>query len=114
MFKIGIILSMIGIIWISAIFIESNKISEEFILESQHSHKIQIDLEGAGIGYYKIFMPEFLKYKIFVQVLDENKNIISEKVSIAAEFISTANAHLNPDISRPQLKPPAPENRSTK
>ena len=79
MFKIGIILSIIGIIWISAIFIESNKISEEFILESQHSHKIQIDLEGAGIGYYKIFMPEFLKYEIFVQVLDENKNIISEK-----------------------------------
>jgi len=36
-------------------------------------------LEGAGIGYYKIFMPEFLKYEIFVQVLDENKNIISEK-----------------------------------
>ena len=79
MFKIGIILSVIGIIWISAIFIESNKISEEFVLESQHSHKIQIDLEGAGIGYYKIFMPEFLKYEIFVQVLDENKNIISEK-----------------------------------
>ena len=78
MFKIGIILSMIGIIWISVIFIESNKISEEFILESQHSHKIQIDLEGAGIGYYKIFMPEFLKYKIFVQILDENENIISE------------------------------------
>ena len=79
MFKIGIILSVIGIIWISAIFIESNKISEEFVLESQHSHKIQIDLEGAGIGYYKILMPEFLKYEIFIQILDENKNIISEK-----------------------------------
>jgi len=79
LFKIGIILSVIGIIWTSIIFVESNKISEEFTLESQHSHKIQLNFEGEGIGYYKILMPEFLKYKIFVQVLDESGNIISEK-----------------------------------
>ena len=79
LFKIGIILSVIGSIWTSGIFLESNKISEEFTLESQHSHKIQLNFEGNGIGYYKIFMPEFLKYKIFVQVLDDNENIISEK-----------------------------------
>ena len=77
--KIGIILSVIGVIWTSAIFLESEKISEEYILESQHSHKIQLNFDGSGIGYYKIFMPEFLKYKIFVQVLDDDKNIISEK-----------------------------------
>jgi hypothetical protein len=79
LFKIGIILSVIGIIWTSGIFLESNKISEEFTVESQHSHKIQLNFEGNGVGYYKIFMPEFLKYKIFVQVLDDNENIISEK-----------------------------------
>lgn len=61
------------------IFVERDKISEEFILESQHSHKIQLDFEGDGIGYYKIFMPEFLKHKVFVQVLNNNENIISEK-----------------------------------
>jgi len=77
--KIGIILSVIGIIWTSGIFIESNKISEGFTLESQHAHKIQLNFEGNGVGYYKIFMPEFLKYKIFVQVLDGDENIISEK-----------------------------------
>jgi len=77
--KIGIILSVIGVIWTSAIFIESDKISEEYTLESQHSHKIQLNFDGSGIGYYKILMPEFLKYEIFVQVLDDDKNIISEK-----------------------------------
>lgn len=77
--KIGIILSVIGVIWTSVIFIESDKISEEYTLESQHSHKIQLNFDGSGIGYYKILMPEFLKYEIFVQVLDNNKNIISEK-----------------------------------
>ena len=61
------------------IFVESDKISEEFMLESQHSHKIQLNFEGDGVGYYKIFMPEFLKYKIFVQVLNNDENIISEK-----------------------------------
>jgi len=70
---------VVGIIWTSMIFVEGDKISEEFILESQHSHKIQLDFEGDGIGYYKIFMPEFLKYKVFVQVLNNNENIISEK-----------------------------------
>jgi len=77
--KIGIILSIIGVIWTSAIFIESEKISEEYTLESQYSHKIQLNFDGSGIGYYKILMPEFLKYEIFAQVLDENDNIISEK-----------------------------------
>jgi hypothetical protein len=79
LFKIGIILSVIGVIWTSAIFVEGEKISEEFTLESQQSHKIQLYFEGVGIGYYKILMPEFLKYEIFAQVIDENKNIISEK-----------------------------------
>jgi len=79
LFKIGIILSVIGVIWTSAIFIESEKISEEYTLESQNSHKIQLNFDGNGIGYYTIFMPEFLKYEIFVQVLDDDKNIISEK-----------------------------------
>ena len=77
--KIGIILSIIGVVWTSAIFIESEKISEEYTLESQQSHKIQLNFDGSGIGYYTIFMPEFLKYEIFVQVLDDDKNIISEK-----------------------------------
>ncbi len=77
--KIGIILSIIGVIWTSAIFIESEKISEDYTLESQQSHKIQLNFDGSGIGYYTIFMPEFLKYEIFVQVLDDDKNIISEK-----------------------------------
>ena len=79
LFKIGIILSVIGIIWTSVIFVEGEKISDEFTLEPLESHKIQSYFEGEGVGYYKILMPEFLKYKIFAQVLDEDENIISEK-----------------------------------
>ena len=78
-FKIGIILGIIGIIWISIIFLQTDKISEEFQLESLNSHKLQLDFEGEDIGYYKIFMPEFAGEEVFVQILDTKKSVISEQ-----------------------------------
>ena len=78
-FKIGIILGIIGIIWISIIFLQTDKISEEFQLESLNSHRLQLDFEGEDIGYYKIFMPEFAGEEVFVQILDTKKSVISEQ-----------------------------------
>ena len=78
-FKIGIILGIIGIVWISIIFLQTDKISEEFQLESLNSHKLQLDFEGEDIGYYKIFMPEFAGEEVFVQILDTKKSVISEQ-----------------------------------
>ena len=66
-------------IWISLVFVEGEKITEQFLLEPSNSHNVNLDFQGNGIGYYKIFMPEYLGYEIFVQVLDNNKNIISEQ-----------------------------------
>jgi len=77
--KIGIILSIIGMVWISIEFLEGDRISEEFVLKSQSANSINLDFEDTGIGYYKIFMPEYLGYKIFVQVIDNDENIISEQ-----------------------------------
>ena len=77
--KIGIILSILGVIWISVEFLEGERISEQFLLESSDSHSLNLNFEGEGIGYYKIFMPEYLGYEIFVQILDNDKNIISEQ-----------------------------------
>jgi len=66
-------------IWISLVFVEGEKITEQFLLEPSNSHDVNLDFQGDGIGYYKIFMPEYLGCEIFVQVLDNNKNIISEQ-----------------------------------
>ena len=79
LFKIGIILSILGMIWISVEFLEGDKVSEQFLLESGESYKLSQNFEGNDIGYYKIFMPEYLGYEIFVQILDNQKNIISEQ-----------------------------------
>ncbi len=77
--KIGIILSVAGMIWISVIFSEGNRVTEEFLLDPSKSYSIKSDFIGKDIGYYKIFMPEYSGQEIFVQVLDNNQNIISEQ-----------------------------------
>ena len=67
-------------IWISFVFLQGDKISEEIVLKSTNSHDIELNFNGKGIGYYKVFMPEFVGNQIFVQILDRNQNIISEEI----------------------------------
>jgi flagellar hook assembly protein FlgD len=38
-----------------------------------------LNFNGKGIGYYKVFMPEFARNQVFVQILDNNQNVISEE-----------------------------------
>ena len=66
-------------IWISFVFLQGDKISEEIVLKSTNSYDTELNFEGKGIGYYKVFMPEFSGEQIFVQILDNNQNIISEE-----------------------------------
>ena len=77
--KIGITLCIIGIIWTTIVFLEGDRILEEFMLEPSNSHNIKLDFEGKDIGYYKTFMPEYSGEELFIQVFDNNKNIISEQ-----------------------------------
>ena len=79
-FKIGLVLSVIGMIWISFVFLQGDRIYEEIILKSTNSHDIELNFNGKGIGYYKVFMPEFAGNQVFVQILDRNQNIISEEI----------------------------------
>ncbi len=78
--KIGIGLTIIGIVWLSFIFNEGDKIWEEFSLTSKDSFEIQMDFKGSDIGYYKVFMPNFSGKGVFIQVLDQNRNVISDNI----------------------------------
>ena len=80
LFKIGLVLSIIGIIWISFVFLQGGRIYEEVVLKSTNSHDMELNFNGKGIGYYKVFMPEFAGDQVFVQILDRNQNIISEEI----------------------------------
>jgi len=66
-------------IWISIVFLQGGRISEEFPLESSNSFSMNLDFVGEDIGYYKVFMPEFAGDEIFAQVLDSSDNVISEQ-----------------------------------
>lgn len=66
-------------IWISFVFLQGDKISEEFVLKSTNSYDMELSFSGKDIGYYKIFMPEFTGEQVFVQILDDNLNVISEE-----------------------------------
>lgn len=66
-------------IWISFVFLQGDRILENTMLKPYSSHELWLDLNGIGIGYYKILMPEFKGEQLFVQILDKNNNIISEQ-----------------------------------
>ena len=70
---------MIGMIWISFVFLQGDRISEEFVLKPTNSHDVELNFDEKGIGYYKVFMPEFVGNQVFIQILDKNQNIISEE-----------------------------------
>jgi len=80
LFKVGIGLTILGMIWLSVIFDEGNRISESFSLKSSDSTEIEMNFEGKDIGYYKIFMPEFSGEGVSVQILDQNQNVISDEI----------------------------------
>ena len=80
MFKVGIALTILGMVWLAVIFNEADKISDIFSLKSSDSTEIEMNFEGKDIGYYKIFLPEFSGEEVFVQILDQNQNIISDEI----------------------------------
>ena len=60
-FKIGFVLIVIGMIWISVIFNETEKNHNSAILKKSNSMESKLEFFGEDIGYYKVYMPEFTK-----------------------------------------------------
>jgi len=78
-FKIGLVLVVIGMIWVSIVFNETEKIHDSIILKKSNSMESKLEFTGKDIGYYKVYMPEFVKENVFVQILDKNLNVIQEQ-----------------------------------
>jgi hypothetical protein len=78
-FKIGLVLVVIGMIWVSVIFNETEKNHDSTLLKESNSIESKLEFSGNGIGYYKIYMPEFNDENVFVQILDKNLNVIQEQ-----------------------------------
>jgi hypothetical protein len=75
----GLILSIIGVIWLGVIFWQAEKVSESFSLEPTQTTTLDIMLEDSGIAFYKIFSLNFAGDTIFIQIIDSNENVIVDK-----------------------------------
>jgi hypothetical protein len=76
---VGLVLVIIGVIWTSLIFDETEKMHDSILLKKSNSFEVKTEFIGSDIGYYKFYMPGFSGNEIFVQVLDTKNNIIQEQ-----------------------------------
>jgi hypothetical protein len=79
LFKIGLVLVIIGMVGVSLTFNETEKTHDSVLLKESNSFKTKSEFTGSDIGYYKFYMPEFSGEEIFVQILDTKDNIIQEQ-----------------------------------
>ena len=79
-FKIGLVLVIVGIVWTAFIFDETEKKYDSILLKESNSFETKLEYSGEGIGYFKLYMPEFAGEEIFVQILDPKDNVIQEQM----------------------------------
>ena len=78
-FKISLVLVIVGMLWVSLVFNETEKVYDSILLKQSNSIEVKSEFLGVDIGYYKLYMPEFVGEEVFVQVLDDSDNVIEEQ-----------------------------------
>jgi len=77
--KLGLGLTIVGIVWISFIFVETEKTHDTILLKQSDSFELKLEFTGIDIGFYRVYMPEFSGEEVFVQILDAKDNVIREE-----------------------------------
>lgn len=77
LFKIGLILSIIGIVFVGYEFSQGEKISQTFLLENEQTKSLDLRLQDSGIGFYKISIPD-LGDSVFIQIVDSRHNVLAD------------------------------------
>ncbi len=80
LFKLGLGLVVIGIVWISFIFVETEKTHDTILLKQSNSFELKSEFTGVDIGFYRVHIPEFTGEEVFVQILDGKDNVIQEEL----------------------------------
>jgi len=78
LFKISILLIVIGASGTIIVFSESEKLEQFMTLKQTESDKISLYFEAGDIGYYKVTIPEFDGQGLFYSIVDDNYDIISK------------------------------------
>ena len=81
LFKISILLVIIGASGTGIIFSESDKIQQVMTLNQTEFNEVSLFFEVEDIAYYKITIPEFEGQGVFYRIVDEDQNTISKGIS---------------------------------
>ena len=81
LFKISILLIIIGASGTGIIFSESDKTEQFTTLKQTESDDFFLYFEAGDIGYYKIIIPEFDGQGVFYRIVDEDYDTISKGIS---------------------------------
>ena len=87
LFKISILLIIIGASGTGVFFSEAERMTEIMLLKQNESDDISMFFEADDIGYHKVTIPEFEGQGVFYRIVDENydtisKGIVETKMSI--------------------------------
>ena len=87
LFKISILLIIIGASGTGVVFSEAERVAEIMLLKQNESDDISMFFEANDIGYHKVTIPEFEGQGVFYRIVDENydtisKGIVETKMSI--------------------------------
>jgi hypothetical protein len=87
LFKISILLIIIGASGTGVVFSEAERVAEIMSLKQNESDDISMFFEANDIGYHKVTIPEFEGQGVFYRIVDENydtisKGIVETKMSI--------------------------------
>ena len=81
LFKISILLVIIGASGTGIIFSESDKIQQVMTLNQTEFNEVSLFFEAEDIAYYKLTIPEFEGQGVFYRIVDEDQNTISKGIS---------------------------------
>ena len=81
MFKISILLIVIGASGTGVIFSEADRSLEIMSLKQTESDEISMYFEENDIGYYRITISEFQEQGVFFRIVDENYDTVSKGIA---------------------------------
>ena len=81
LFKISILLILIGTSGTGIIFSDADKLLQSMSLKQTESDEITMYFDAEDIGYHKITIPEFEGQGAFYRIVDEKYDTISKGIS---------------------------------
>ena len=98
LFKISILLIIIGASGTGVFFSEAERMTEIMLLKQNESDDISMFFEADDIGYHKVTIPEFEGQGVFYRIVDENydtisKGIVETKMSIKYFDVKETGMH---------------------